>query len=119
MSRRLYKTFELNASDAVGIARIVDRARVLAKKKGFAPDYTVLVDRAQDTPYRPYDPSSQYARYIPIIDRHGNVCPIEEVSDIVHLLGKDAYRITRLCVPEELREGIEKLITSMSSTRGL
>lgn len=119
ISRRLFKTFELDATDAVGIARIVDRTRSLATKMGFDPDYAVLIDRAEDTPYRPYDPTSAHAKYIPIIDRRGNVCPIEEVSDIVHLLGRDAYRITRLCVPAELREGVKKLITSMSSTRGV
>ncbi len=119
ITRRLFKTFELNASDAVGIARVVDRTRALAEKKGFDPDSSVLVDRAEDTPYRPYDPTSQHAKYIPIIDRHGNVCPIEEVSDIVHLLGRDAYRITRLCVPDLLRDEVKKLIASMSNTKGL
>lgn len=119
LSRKLFKTFELNASDAVGIARIVDRTRDIARAKGFEPDYTVLVDRAQDTPYRPYDSSSLHAKHIPIIDHKGHARPIEEVSDLVHLLGRDAYKITRLCVPFALRDEVKMMLRSMHATKGL
>ena len=113
------KTFELNPTDAVHIARIVDRARDFASKAGFDPDYAVLIDRAQDTPYRPYDPSKQHAAHIPIISADGTAKPIEEVSDIVHLLGRDAYKITRLCVPIEIRDDVHAALSAMVQTDGL
>lgn len=110
LDRRLYKTLQLDPLDAVSIARLIDRAREIARAGGFDPKYSVLVDRASDTPYRPYDPSSETsAAHIPIVDNEGDVRPIEEVSDIVHLLGKDAYKIVRLCVIPEIRDELVRV----------
>jgi HD superfamily phosphohydrolase len=110
LDRRLYKTLQLDPTDPVSIARLIDRARDIARKEGFDPDYAVLVDRASDTPYSPYDPTAgSSGAHIPIIDRDGSVVPIEEVSDIVHLLGRDAYKIVRLCVRPEIRDELVRV----------
>lgn len=105
LDRELYKTIDLGISDAVGIARILDRAGELAREMGLEPEYSVLTDRAFDTPYTPYDPRhGDIGAHIPIIDPDGRAMPIEQRSDMVHLLGRDSYRIVRLCVPVELRD---------------
>lgn len=110
LDRRLYKTLQLDPTDPVSIARLIDRANDIARANGFDPSYAVLVDRASDTPYRPYDPTADSsAAHIPIIDRDGQVRPIEDVSDIVHLLGRDAYKIVRLCVTPEIREELVRV----------
>lgn len=109
LDRQLYKTIDLGVSDAVGIARILDRAGELAREMGLDPEYAVLTDRAYDTPYTPYDPRhGDIGAHIPIIDPDGQAAPIEQRSDMVHLLGRDSYRIVRLCVPVELRDRLAK-----------
>lgn len=110
LDRRLYKTLLLDPLDPVAIARLIDRANEIARANGFLPEYAVLVDRASDTPYRPYDPTAETsAAHIPIVDAEGAVAPIEEVSDIVHLLGRDAYKVVRLCVTPEIREELVRV----------
>ncbi len=119
LDRKLYKTFTLDAQDPVAVARLHDRAREIARDAGLDPDYAVLIDRAQDTPYRPYaTEDGRSSSYIPIVGRDGSAVPIEEVSDLVHLLGRDAYKITRLCVPEELREPLESVVSIIGGTVG-
>ncbi len=109
LSRKLYKTVELDRSDPVLVARVIDRANEVAVDLGLDPDYAVLVDRAGDIPYKPYDPSSPHlSAHIPVVERSGAVVPIEEGSDIVHLLGSDSYNTVRLCVPHEVRQGLSK-----------
>jgi hypothetical protein len=109
LDRDLYKTIDLQVEDAVDIARTIDRANALARDMGLDPDYAVLTDRAYDTPYTPYDPEhGDIGAHIPIIGADGQVAPIEDHSDMVHLLGRDSYKILRLCVPTELRELLRK-----------
>lgn len=117
LDRSLYKTFTLDASDPVAVARLHDRARGIAREQGYDPDYAVLIDRAQDTPYRPYAPEDgRTTSHIPILSPDGQVRPIEEVSDLVHLLGRDAYKITRLCVPSELRKPLDEVVAIIGGT---
>ena len=105
LSRRLYKTVDLDRSDPVLVARVLDRATEVAVELGLHPDYAVLVDRASDTPYKPYDPGSpRLSAHIPVVERSGKVVPIENGSDIIHLLSRDSYNTVRLCVPEEIRQ---------------
>lgn len=107
--RDLYKTVDLEQGDPVHIARVIDRAMEVAKELGHDPRYAVLTDRAQDTPYRPYDASDgsrDAGAHIPIIGPDGVARPIEHGSDLIHLLGSDSYKIWRVCMPQDLREAL-------------
>jgi HD superfamily phosphohydrolase len=109
LDRNLYKTIDLSVEDAVDIARTLDRAQEIAAQLGFDPEYAVLTDRAYDTPYTPYDPQhGDIGAHIPIIGASGAASPIEDRSDMVHLLGRDSYKTLRLCVPGELRDRLRK-----------
>jgi HD superfamily phosphohydrolase len=109
LDRDLYKTIDLSIEDAVDIARTLDQANEIARQMGLDPEYAVLTDRAYDTPYTPYDPEhGDIGAHIPIIGASGEVLPIEDRSDMVHLLGRDSYKTLRLCVPEELRDRLRK-----------
>ena len=111
LDRTLFKTIILDPNDPVLIARTVDQARQIAKAKGYDPEYCVLLDRASDTPYTPYDPlAERSAAHIPIIEKNGSVTPIEDISDFVHLLGRDQYKITFLCVPPEVRTELDRYL---------
>ena len=109
LMRDLYKTVDLDHDDPVIIARTIDRAMELAKEMGYDPRYAVLTDRAQDTPYRPYNPRDgkrATGSHIPIIGRDGRAQPIEHRSDLIHLLGNDSYKVWRVCMPQDLREAM-------------
>lgn len=104
LDRRLYKTIDMSERDPVDFARMMDRANALAEERGYDPDYAVLSDQAADAPYQPYDPDhGDSSAHIPIIAPDGQVVPIERNSDIVHLLGRDTYKILRVVLPDELR----------------
>ena len=105
VDRDLYKTIDLDRDDPVLVARVIDRANEVARDLKFDPRYAVLTDQAQDTPYRPYDPRAQggLTSHIPIITPSGQAEPIEHVSDLIHLLGHDSYKVWRICVPKEIR----------------
>lgn len=110
LDRDLYKTLQLDPTDPVSIARLIDRARAIARKEGLDPRYAVLVDRASDTPYRPYDPAApDVGAHIAIMTRENTAVPIEDVSDIVHLLGRDAYKIVRVCVDPRIRDELVRV----------
>jgi HD superfamily phosphohydrolase len=109
LDRTLYKPVDISDLDPVEVARLMDRANEYARDMGLDPEYAVLDDRAEDTPYRPYDPDhTDQAAHIPIIEPDGRVVPIERNSDIVHLLGRDSYDILRIFVPETLRDRLEE-----------
>jgi HD superfamily phosphohydrolase len=109
LDRQLYKTVELQDQDPVEIARTIDYAKSLASKRDLEPDYSVISDHAHDTPYMPYDPEDpNIDMHIPIISPDGEPNPIEDKSDVVHLLSGDSYKIIRLCVPEVLRDQLEQ-----------
>ena len=110
LDRDLYKTIDLDREDPVLVARTIDRANETARELGFDPSYAVLTDRAQDTPYRPYNPRDQRhaTAHIPIVNRKGEAEPIEHVSDLIHLLGHDSYKVWRICLPDEVREAMRR-----------
>jgi len=108
LDRDLYKTIDMSDRDPVDFARVMDRANGLARDHGVDPDYAVLSDKAADAPYRPYDPDhADRSAHIPIVEPDGRAVPIERNSDIVHLLGRDTYRILRICLPAALRDELE------------
>jgi HD superfamily phosphohydrolase len=98
--RQLYKTIPI---DVEGAATRIEDARTIARKLGFSPDYHVLVDSSADTPYKPYIPDSgRPDESIRIITASGEVRNIEDVSDVVRLLGQLHYQVRRLVVPTDL-----------------
>lgn len=109
LDRQLYKTVELDSSDPVDIARTIDMLKKEAEDMGLDPEYAVIADHARDTPYQPYEPEETTDdMHIPIISNSGEPAPIEDDSDVVHLLGRDTYKIMRLCIPAELRDRLQK-----------
>ena len=101
LERRLFKTIPIPAGpegDAV-----IESARRTASACGLEPDFAVLIDRSEESPYTPYIPGrGQEDESIPIALRGGGVVPIERISEVIGLLGRIHYRVSRLVVPPEL-----------------
>ena len=96
--RRLFKTRAIPMG-AEGDA-LLRSAWECAGRLGLHPDYHVLEDSSEDTPYSPYIPGkSTPDEAIRILCADGRVVPIEAVSDIVRLLGQVRYQVRRLIAP--------------------
>ena len=113
LDRRLYKTFDVPASDRRGAGGAIDLARSVIKRGGGEPDYHLLVDRAADIPYKPYDPEGTPGQRPIMVDWPDGEARIETHSDIAHLLGRDRYEVVRLCFPERFRERIAAALTQL------
>jgi len=104
-SRRLYKTAPLPDGDAGD--RVMARARHVAAGMGLDPDYAILMDSSADTAYSPYRPGSgKPDESIRIVTRDGSTAPIEEVSDVVRLLGQLKYQVRRLVAPRAVIDAL-------------
>jgi HD superfamily phosphohydrolase len=101
LTRRLYKTVPI-AFGPEGDAAI-EAARRAARAMSLDPDFAVLVDSSEDTPYTPYVPDSpEPDESIRIARLDGRVVPIERHSEVVRLLGRIHYRVRRMVLPPEL-----------------
>jgi HD superfamily phosphohydrolase len=114
VNRRLYKTALIPDGDAIGAGGPIDAAIEAVRAQGGDPRYHLLVDRAGDTPYRPYVPGLAGQRPIMTTDPWGRLGRIEEHSDLIHLLGRDRYEVQRVCFPEDLRVGVLNAIEAAS-----
>ena len=98
--RRLFKTLPITADNE---AYVLERARSVATALDLDPSFFVLVDSSADTPYKPYVPGSgRTDQSIRIVQRNGTVAPIEEVSEVVGLLGQLHFNVKRLVAPAEV-----------------
>ena len=103
--RRLYKTMPL-PDGAEGDARIAD-ARGVAGRIGLDPDYAVLIDSSADTPYTPYIPGSgKPDESIRIALADGSITAIEDVSEVVRLLGQLRFQVRRLVLAPRLMDAL-------------
>jgi len=101
--RRLYKTIPL--SDDAAKAQLRADAMEVATSLGLDPTYQVLEDSSVDTPYKPYIPGESHVNgSIQILQQDGTVRPIEQVSDVIRLLGELRYQVRRLVVPSVVAE---------------
>lgn len=107
VNRRLFKTMEIPL-DAEGDAAVA-RARAVARGLGRHPDFAVLQDSSADTPYSPYLPGSgRPDESIRIVQRDGSIVLIEDVSDVVRMLGQVRYQVRRLVAPADVIEALAR-----------
>jgi HD superfamily phosphohydrolase len=105
VNRSLFKTLPLgNGPES---EELLERARLTAIKMGLSPEYHVLIDSSMDTPYKPYVPGSgRPDESIRIAMANGEIKNIEDVSEIVQLLGQLQYHVRRLVIPAALQQAL-------------
>lgn len=112
VDRQLYKTIDVPASDKRGAGGRIDLARSVVQRAGGDPEYHLLVDRAADIPYKPYDPEGTPGQRPIMVDLPDGEARIETHSDIAHLLGRDRFEIQRICVPDRFRDRVRSALRS-------
>jgi uncharacterized protein len=114
IERRLFKAIDMEID--LRDEEFSASARALLTANGFDPDYYLVMDRAVDIPYYGYyAPDKIDKRSLIYIDtglRQAGIREISEVSQVVR--GMRGYRLDRVCVPEEVADGILNLIESLS-----
>jgi uncharacterized protein len=109
LHRRLYKAIDVTARPAHKIADFIAEARRLIEKRGLRPEYAMVSDTPEDTPYKPYNPDAEKpANQIYVEGAAGRVEALAANSDIVQTLTKK-YTLTRYYYPAALRVEIKAL----------
>lgn len=115
--RHLYKTLQIPGRDTVGAGGPIDAAIEAVKAHGGDPRYHLLVDRAGDTPYKPYIPGLNTDQRPIMVHTHKRLERLEEHSDLIHLLGRDRYEVQRLCFPGYLRQAVTRAVQEALPTQ--
>ncbi len=109
LHRRLYKAIDVTGQPPHRVADFVSDARHAIENRGLLPEYSLVSDTPEDTPYRPYDPDSEKpANQIYVENAAGKIEALTANSDIVQPLTKK-YTLTRYYCPASLRDEIEAL----------
>lgn len=104
LTRRLFKTLEINAALPDAAARI-DRARAAVETAGLDPRYYFLRADSTDTPYTPYDLAApRAADHIFIEDGKGGIVDVAMLSPTIEVFTKSKYTLSRLVFPERHAE---------------
>ncbi|MFA5623745.1 MAG: HD domain-containing protein [Bradymonadales bacterium] len=121
MRRRFFKTVEITPERLAFFHLHYDEIAELCRSAGFAPEYYLALDSAQNRAFAPYAPppaptlpfagqSIEAAMNddIRIKQGDGTVRSIQDVSPIVKMLTQVYSHIVRSCFPEELRPELLK-----------
>jgi uncharacterized protein len=107
LHRKLYKAIDVTGHPAHRVADFVSDARHVIENRGLMPEYSLVSDTPEDTPYRPYDPDSEKpSNQIYVENAAGKIEALAANSDFVQPLTKK-YTLTRYYCPESLRDEIE------------
>jgi uncharacterized protein len=108
-ARALFKTYELFGEHATdtGAALALEKARSIAKAKGFDPEVYVGLDVARVTPFDIKDS-------LQVVFQKGKPRPLHEVSFLLGRLAGETLERTRLIFAHELREDIVRAFASDS-----
>jgi hypothetical protein len=109
LKRRIFKTIEV---DAEAYERLKGELEALAHKRGFDPGYYLVLDRAVSDPYIDglFRRGEEVGESIFIVDRERNLYELSEYSELIRAVTNRLVVRDRLCFPEELREGIYRLV---------
>lgn len=107
--RRIFKTVEIEPG-----CYHEQKAKIenLAKRAGFEPKYYIALDRPTDHPY--IDDylirRGEAAENIFLVDDDFNLIELAEYSELINAIRNKTFGVNRLCFPEELREGIMRIL---------
>lgn len=110
LHRRLYKAVDLSGFDAGTVAALSAHLRQRLAAEGLEPRYHLYEDAASDTPYEPYDPTSEKpSRQIYVESATGKVVEISALSEALGQLRR-TYTLRRLYVPEAFRDELVAML---------
>lgn len=110
VSRRLYKAADVSGVDGDKVATFFSRARDCVQQDGLDLEYTLVSDRAADTPYKPYNPDESTPASQIYIEVPGKG-PVElsNHSNPVNQL-RTPYTLLRYYYPASIRDRIDMIV---------
>jgi HD superfamily phosphohydrolase len=109
LHRRLYKAIDVTGRPIEKVADFVSDARRAIEQHQLQPEYCLVSDTPEDTPYKPYDPESEKpANQIYIENAADKIEALTAGSDLVQPLTKK-YTLTRYYCPGSLRLELKAL----------
>lgn len=106
LNRKLYKAIDVSGFDGWKVKAFERKAREQLPDQGFNVEYDFVIDTAADTPYKPYDPTSDSAPTEIYVQTPTNT--IEEIgrqSQAVAVMRK--YTLVRYYYPETVKTAVE------------
>ena len=110
LHRRIFKTVPIEAERYETLKEGLEE---LARAQGFQPEYYLVLDRAVSDPYIDglfRRSSEEVGESIFLVDRDLNVIELSEHSELIKAVTNRLVVQDRLCFPEELRDGIVRLL---------
>jgi HD superfamily phosphohydrolase len=110
--RRLFKAIDLAAEVPQSFW---ESAKEIVQRAGFDPQYYLIMDRAADVPYYgDYSPVGVDPKSLIYVETgpQSSIREISEISDVVR--GMRGYRIDRVCVPVEIADEMNLLISEQA-----
>ena len=105
--RNLFKSFEFRQEvSEVKITEILEKLNLIAKNKGFDPNFYLGIERSSSTPYEPYRVSDKISKAIFIKQNNGAIKELSEVSGLVKALSHENIVKTCLVFAPELEDEI-------------
>ncbi len=114
LERRIFKTVEIEPKR---YERLKERLEKLSRSFGFDPRYYLVLDTAIADPYvdglfRRSDSKREVGENIYLVDRALRLYELSEHSELIRAIMNRWVRRARLCFPEELREGVARVLGS-------
>lgn len=119
LERRLFKTLEIDPRTPDLSDRIA-RVEVALRRNGLDPAFHLISIESSDTPYGPYDPTSEKLSDHIFIEWKGKIVDVADVSPTLRAFTQSSYTLRRLVFPGEhggrpLRTEIEQTFSSPSA----
>jgi hypothetical protein len=111
LQRRLFKTIDLSALDAVDARRAVDLAASAVTDAGGDAAYDLFYDEPADTPYEIYDGQSSNVDIL-VQDRQGGLVSLGDISPLPQALNRQLM-FRRLHVSASFRPTVDAAISAM------
>jgi hypothetical protein len=118
LRRRLFKTIEVEAD--ADLTAALERARGVVAAAGLDPNYYLIEFESSDTPYAPYDPTSnRTADRIFIETGRGGVIDVADASATIAAMARERPRLRRVVFPEagptgDIRSTLEPVFSRSS-----
>ncbi|MBI1729644.1 HD domain-containing protein [Candidatus Acetothermia bacterium] len=111
MTRQLFKTHAIDPQQYVTQS---GKLESLAERKGFDPEYYLVLDRAFSDPYEDglsHSSIKEVSESIYLVDREMKLAELSKHSDIIRAITNRPVEQDQLCFPVELRDEIEELLS--------
>jgi HD superfamily phosphohydrolase len=112
LNRDIFHTLRLHNGDQSYLDKVERKARDVASKAGFDPDYYVCIERTGLRPYDYYRPDTEHPQTnIMVRTDNGEIRELSSISQTVEALVRGSFDTVLLAFPAELRDSLAHILS--------